>query len=397
MSTPSDVLVVGASAGGLTVTEALRRKGYEGRIRLIGQERHLPYDRPPLSKEILAGSWPTGRAFLRAPAELNALRAEFILGRRADGLDVEARTVDLDDGRTLSCDVLVVATGLIPRRFPYQPDLAGVHTLHTLDDVDDLRRGLALARHIAVIGAGVLGCEITATARGLGLPVTLIDPAPVTMARHLGDELGAHVAALHRRHGVHVRTGVGVAGLSGTAGHVSAVELADGELVAADLVVLAVGAIPATEWLHDSGLSLSDGVECDSHCRAAPGVYALGDVARWYHEGLGTSIRLENRTNVTQQAIAVAAAIMGASSPYTPVPYFWSDQYDVKIQIHGIIAPGSRIRPLDGRPGVGRFAALAEIDGTAVAAIGWNHPRGVMAARRHVIDALGARVMSHRA
>ncbi|MFI7643083.1 NAD(P)/FAD-dependent oxidoreductase [Nonomuraea sp. NPDC049400] len=397
MSTPTDVLVVGASAGGLAVTEALRGKGYDGRIRLVGQERHPPYDRPPLSKEILAGSWPAERAFLRTPAELDALRAEFVLGRRAEGLDIEARTVDLDDGRTLSYDVLVVATGLIPRRLPDQHHLTGVHTLHTLDDADDLHRQLAPARHVAVIGAGVLGCEIVATARCLGLPVTLIDPAPAPMARRLGDELGAHVAALHRRHGVHVRTGVGVAGLIGTAGHVSAVELADGERVTADLVVVAIGATPAVEWLRADGLSLSDGIECDSHCRAAPGVYAVGDVARWHHEGLGTSIRLENRTNVTQQAMAVAADIMGAGSPYTPVPYFWSDQYDVRIQIHGIIAPGSRIRPLDGRPGVGRFAALAEIDGTAVAAIGWNHPRGVMAARRQVIDALGARVVSRGA
>ncbi|MFD1929893.1 NAD(P)/FAD-dependent oxidoreductase [Nonomuraea mangrovi] len=320
---------------------------------------------------------------MRTPTDV-----QFVLGRRAERLDAEARTVDLDDGRTLSYDVLVVATGLTPRRLSFQRDMAGVHTLRTLDEAGDLRRGLRSARRVAVIGAGVLGCEIAATARGMGLPVTLIDPAPVVMAGRLGDELGARVAALHRRRGVRVRTGVGVASLIGTAGRVSAVERADGERVPADLVVLAIGSTPATGWLDGSGLSLSDGVECDSRCRAAPGIYAVGDVARWHHQALGRSIRLESRTNATQQAIAVAADITGTGSPYTPLPYFWSDQYDVKIQIHGTIAPGSRIRPIEGRPGAMRFAAVAELDGTPVAAIGWNHPRAVMAARRQVMDAL---------
>ncbi|MFI7144968.1 NAD(P)/FAD-dependent oxidoreductase [Nonomuraea sp. NPDC050022] len=418
----SGVLIVGASAGGLTVAEVLRAKGYAGQIRLVGQEPHLPYDRPPLSKEVLAGAWPAERVFLRDPARLDALGAEFILGRRAERLDTAARTVDLDDGRTLSYDTLVIATGLSPRRPPFlgdlagaptspaqdlagvhtlpTRDLAGVHTLRTLDDALALREQLRGARRVAVIGAGVLGCEIAATARTLEAEVTLVDPLPTVMVRQLGDELGSLVGALHESHGVRVCTGVGVSGLTGAAsgdgpaervgpaGRVGAVELTSGESVPADVVVIAVGSVPATGWLAGSGLSLTDGVECDSHCRAAPGVYAVGDVARWHHELLGTSIRLENRTNATQQAMAVAADIMGDGAPYSPIPYFWTDQYDVKLQIHGHIPPGARLRPLDGEPGSGRFAALAEVDGVPTAAIGWNHPRGVRLARGHVTDAL---------
>ncbi|MEV6159090.1 FAD-dependent oxidoreductase [Nonomuraea sp. NPDC052129] len=416
----SGVLIVGASAGGLTVAEVLRAKGYAGQIRLVGQEPHLPYDRPPLSKEVLAGSWPAERVFLRDPARLDALGAEFILGRRAERLDTAARTVDLDDGRTLSYDTLVIATGLSPRRPPFLGDLAdvhtsptqdlvGVHTLRTLDDALALRERLRGARRVAVIGAGVLGCEIAATARTLRAEVTLVDPLPTVMVRQLGDELGNLVGALHESHGVRVCTGVGVAGLTGAAAgddpgrdgpgadrlggggpaeRVGAVELTSGESVPADVVVIAVGSVPATGWLAGSGLSLTDGIECDSHCRAAPGVYAVGDVARWHHELLGTSIRLENRTNATQQAMAVAADIMGDGAPYTPIPYFWTDQYDVKLQMHGHIPPGARLRPLDGEPGSGRFAALAEADGVPTAAIGWNHPRGVRLARGHVTDAL---------
>ncbi|GLY71262.1 NAD(P)/FAD-dependent oxidoreductase [Amycolatopsis taiwanensis] len=359
-------------------------RGYSGRIRLIGEESYAPYDRPPLSKEILAGTWRPARAFLRDREQLDKLDTDFVLGRRAVRLDAGQQNVELDDGSAVSYSALVVATGLISRRLPFGHDLTGVHSLRTMDDALALHAGLQTARRVAVIGAGVLGCEIAATARTLGLQVTLIDAAPGVMVGQLGDELSAIMAKLHESHGVDVRIGVGVAAMAGVDGHVDGVDLIDGTRVAADLVVVATGSVPATEWLAGSGLSLGDGVECDSHCRAAPGIHAVGDVARWHHEVLGESIRLENRSNATQQANAVAADILGTGAAYTPIPYFWTDQYDVKLQIHGIIPPGAQLRTIDGELGTRRFTALAVLDGVPTAAIGWNHPRGVLAARRHL-------------
>ncbi|MEV4165181.1 NAD(P)/FAD-dependent oxidoreductase [Nonomuraea dietziae] len=379
------VLVIGASVGGLTVVEALRRKGYGGRIGLVGDEPHLPYDRPPLSKEILTGRWPIERVLLRNREQLDDLDAELYLGRRAEQLNLQARTVCLDDGRSLRYDTLVIATGLAPRPLPFQPDIAGIHTLRTVDDALALRRELSTVRRVVIIGAGVLGCEIAAAARSLGRQVTLIDPLPVPMARQIGGELGARIAAMHQRRGVHLRMGAGVCGFNSVNGRVGAVELAGGEVVPTDLVVIAAGSVPATGWLTGSGLTLSDGIECDAYCRAAPDVYAVGDVARWRHPVTGVSTRLENRTNATEQALTVAANILRADRPYTPTPYFWTDQYDTKIQVHGVIAPDSRIRLIEGDAAAGRFVALAESGDTVTAAIGWNHPRGVRTARRRLV------------
>ncbi|MFI6500587.1 NAD(P)/FAD-dependent oxidoreductase [Nonomuraea typhae] len=369
-----NVLVIGASVGGLTVVEALRAKGFDGMIRLVGEERHRPYDRPPLSKEVLTESWPMERTLLRGGDQPDC---DLVLGRRAVHLDLGVREVSLDDGRRLPYDRLVIATGLTPRRLPGQRLLAGVHTLRTIDEAIALRAALHAATRVAVVGAGVLGCEIAAAARTLGLPATLVDPAPVPMARQLGTTLGRLVGAMHAKQGVELRLGTGVASFLGTA-RVQGLELTGGGTIPADLVVVTAGSIPATGWLNGTGLGLNDGVECDAYGRAAPDVYAVGDVAR-YPQG-----RVESRTNATEQALNVAANIMGEERPFATIPYFWSDQYGVKIQVHGTIGTHDRIRWTDGDPEQPRWVALAEDGGVVGAAIGWNHPRGARLARRQI-------------
>ncbi|MFI9838819.1 NAD(P)/FAD-dependent oxidoreductase [Nonomuraea sp. NPDC051941] len=380
MSTPGHVLVAGASAAGLATVEALRRKGYEGRVTVLGAEPHLPYDRPPLSKQILSGSWEPERAQLRPPATLSALNAEFVLGDPATGLDVSSRTVRTASGRVLSADAVVVATGLRPRTLPDQAGLAGVHVLRTLDDALALRADLLSCTRLVVVGDGVLGAEIAATACGMGVNVTLAGPQPAPLACQLGRPAAGLLADLHTEHGVELRLGAAVSGLTERHGHVTGVRLETGDVLPADVVVVAFGAAPATDWLAGSGLDLDNGLVCDSRCRAAEGVYAVGDVARWHHETLGRSLRLENRTNATEQAIAVAGNLLGDDRPYTPIPYFWTDQFGAKIHVHGMPSPDAEVSIAEGSVAERRFVAVYRHDGRATAVLGWNMPKQ---ARQH--------------
>ncbi|MGV9385339.1 NAD(P)/FAD-dependent oxidoreductase [Nonomuraea sp. NPDC003707] len=380
MSTPGHVLVAGASAAGLATVEALRRKGYEGRVTVLGAEPHLPYDRPPLSKQILSGSWEPERAQLRPPATLSALNAEFVPGDPATGLDVSSRTVRTASGRVLSADAVVVATGLRPRTLPDQAGLAGVHVLRTLDDALALRADLLSCTRLVVVGDGVLGAEIAATACGMGVNVTLAGPQPAPLACQLGQPAAGLLADLHTEHGVELRLGAAVSGLTERHGHVTGVRLETGDVLPADVVVVAFGATPATDWLAGSGLDLDNGLVCDSRCRAAEGVYAVGDVARWHHETLGRSLRLENRTNATEQAIAVAGNLLGDDRPYTPIPYFWTDQFDAKIHVHGMPSPDAEVSIAEGSVAERRFVAVYRHDGRATAVLGWNMPKQ---ARQH--------------
>ena len=392
---PARVLVVGASASGLTTAEALRRKGYEGAITLLGDEPHVPYDRPPLSKQVLSGAWEPERAALRTQEMLSALDAEFVLGDPAVGLDPGSRTVRTESGRELRADAVVIATGVRARRLPGQEDLAGVHVLRTLDDSLALRKDLLSGSRLVVVGEGVLGSEIAATARTLGLDVTLTGPLAAPMALQVGPLVSQALAELHEEQGVRLRLGTGVVGLTGADGRVDGVRLATGEVLPADVVVVAIGAIPATGWLTDSGLGLDNGVLCDSRCRAAEGIYAVGDVARWYHEGLGRLIRMENRTNATEQAMAVAGAILGEDRPYAPVPYFWTDQFDAKLQVHGFLPADAEVEIVEGDLTARRFVARYVSDGTVTGVLGWNMPKQTRLRRQEVVDALGAPAPTH--
>ncbi|RLU83652.1 FAD-dependent oxidoreductase [Streptomyces griseocarneus] len=379
------IVVVGASAAGLTAAETLRRRGYDGTLTLIGDEPRPPYDRPPLSKQILTGTWEPGRASLRTPQHLEHLAVDLRLGRPATALDVPGRRVQLADGERIGFDGLIVATGVVPRRLPGS-GLTGVHVLRTLDDALALRTALLAGPRVVVVGAGFLGTEVAAAARTLGLEVTLAEPEPVPVRRPFGDRVGGLVAELHRAHGTRLRCGVPVRRLRGTDGRVTGVELGDGTTLPADVVVLAVGSRPATGWLAGSGLRLGDGVECDARCRAAPGIHAAGDVASWHNPRFGTRMRLEHRMNATEQAMAAAGNLLGDATPFAPVPYFWTDQYDTRIQAYGVFPPDAHPRVVHGDPSDGRFTAAYGHHGVVTGVLGWNAPRELRTLRALVVD-----------
>ena len=344
------IVVVGASAAGLAAAEALRREGYAGAVTLVGDEPHTPYDRPPLSKQLLASQWQPDRLALRSKAELSALHLDLRLSVTATGLDPDARRVHLSGGGHVSYDGLIVATGVRPRRLPGH----GAHVLRTLDDALALRSRLSPGRRLVVVGAGFLGAEAAAVARGLGCQVTLLEPAPVPLAHAVGEQVGRVLSQAHLEHGVDLRTGVTVAAVTD-----GGILLADGELVAADEVLVAIGSVPNTEWLDGSGLRLANGLVCDEYSAAAPDVYGAGDVARWHNPLFGVHMRIEHRTNAAEQAMAAARNLLHAETrkPFAPVPYFWSDQYDLKIQAYGHLPGHDAITIVDGNLSERRFLA----------------------------------------
>lgn len=380
------IVVVGAAAAGLTAVETLRAKGYEGGLTLVGDEVHPPYDRPPLSKELLSEGWEPPSAWLRKEDVLAAVDVDLRLGCRATGLDQAARTVSLSTGERLPYDAAIIATGLRPRRLPYGDGLRGVHVLRSLDDAVRLREALAAGPRVAVIGAGFLGAEIAATARGAGLDVTLIDTNAQPLERQVGAGIGELVAGMHRDHGVRLVLGADVVGMAQDGGGgVRGVLLADGTTVDSDLVVVAIGSVPAVDWLAGSGLPLGDGVLCDEYCRAAPGVWAAGDVANWPHPMMaGARVRLEQRTNAAQQAMAVVSNLLAGDAgekPYAPVPFGWTHQFGEKIQTIGWCPPGVRTEIISGSTADREFVAAYHRDGVLVGGLGWNSARGLRQCR----------------
>jgi NADPH-dependent 2,4-dienoyl-CoA reductase/sulfur reductase-like enzyme len=383
------VVVVGASLAGLRAVQALRRAGFSGRLVAIGEESERPYDRPPLSKDVLAGKWDAERTRLLRPED-EALGVEWRLGRRAEALDLAARQVRLAGGESVGFDGLVIATGTYARRLPNTPALAGIHVLRTLADCLALRAELDASPRVVVIGAGFIGLEVAATCRGRGLTVTVIESLAAPLERGLGARLGAFVGEIHRDQGVELRLGVKVAGLVGGT-RVEAVELADGTRIPADVVVVGIGAAPATGWLESSGLELADGVVCDAACRTtcAPFIVAAGDVARWPNPLFGASMRIEHWTNATEQADHAAATLLAGAAggePFAPVPFVWSDQYDRKIQVAGRLDGADETRIVDGSIEERRFVMLFGRDGRLCGVLGLNRPRLVMKARALIRD-----------
>ena len=401
MSSEQDrIVVVGASLAGLRAAETLRSDGFDGEVVVIGAEPHRPYDRPPLSKKLLAGEWEPDRIHLRQPETFDDLDVEWRFGTAATGLDPTGRRLHLDDGSVLDFDGCVVATGAFCRRLPEQGRFDHVHQLRTLDDAMALRVAIADGgRRVVVIGAGFIGLEAAATAAQLGNDVTVLEGGPAPLVRGLGEEMGSAIGRMHEDRGVTVRCDVSVDRL-----HEDGVLLAGGELVEADVVLVGIGVVPATQWLGDSGLQLRDGVVCDETLRAltvdgdpVAGVYAAGDVLRWPNPLFGEEMRVEHWTNAAEQGALAARNLLaeraeGVESadppaPYAPVPFFWSDQFDVRIQFLGRASPDDRVVVAAGSVEDGKFLALyGRGDGRLHGALGVNAPRWVMPMRRHLLD-----------
>jgi NADPH-dependent 2,4-dienoyl-CoA reductase/sulfur reductase-like enzyme len=382
------ITIVGMSLAGLRAAEALRREGFDGRIVAIGDEPHLPYDRPPLSKELLAGTWEPDQLVLRKQG-IDDLELDWRLDARATHLDVRAREVELHDGERVAFDGALLATGSTPRLLPNQPRLPGVFTLRTLDDALALREMLDARPKVVVIGAGFIGSEVAATARMRGLDVTVLEALPQPLVRGLGPELGSVLAGVHRDHGVDLRTNVMVETIEGD-GQVSGVRLADGAFVEADVVVVGVGVVPQTAWLEGSGLQLRDGIVCDETCLAAPGIVAAGDVTRWPNPLFeGSDMRLEHWTNATEQGVHAARRLLDGDGPgevFAPVPFVWSDQYDRKIQTVGVVSADADVYVAHGTLDERQFVALFGRDGRLTGALGFNRPRHVMQYRRMIAE-----------
>ena len=505
----STVVVVGSGLAGLRAAETLRTEGFRGRLVLVGAERHRPYDRPPLSKQYLAGAWGLDRLQLRSGEAFGALGLDLRLGIPAVACDPKLRTVDLADGETVGWDGLVVATGATPRTFVGIEGVPGVHVMRTVEDADRLAASLgrvvpgtgqagggnsgggvassdsrdggsrrmaggggggtgsgtapgeggerstggggphaggepgatgerrggagsgtgtaagaanverlaseagspATGHRVVVIGAGFIGSEVAATARGLGASVIVVEPLAAPLARALGEQVGAVCGALHQEHGVDIRTGTGaralvladgtrlpldamtpVAPTAGTAttatalqrAAVVAVELSEGTQVPADTVVVGVGVVPATGWLSGSGLELRDGVVTDGTLHAADRIVVAGDIARWPARDRGATVRLEHWTNASEQGVAAARSLLagrGEAPAFDPVPYVWSDQYDLKIQVIGVPSADDDLVVVDGDLASRRFVAVYGRHGAITGAVGFGRPRQLMTLR----------------
>lgn len=369
------VAVVGASLAGLSAGRALREQGFDGRVLLIGDEVHPPYDRPPLSKEFLSGGRTRDDLDLVREDDA-ALDFEWILGQRAVALEPRRRSLRLAGGREIIVDGVVLATGARARGLAGSAKLSGVHVLRSVDDAIALRSDLRAGRHLVVIGAGFIGAEVASTARGLGLDVTVVEALPVPLEEPLGPAMGRVCASLHADNGTRLLTGTGVARLDGD-DRVTTVQLLDGRRLPADVVVAGIGTQPNVEWLEGSGLDLRGGIATDARgATSIPGVVAVGDCGAPWSETAGRHVRAEHWTHALEQPAAAAAALLGTdTAPSHRIPYFWSDQYGVRIQFAGSRGPDDELRVVEGSVASRSFLAVYERNEVPVAVLGMNQPR----------------------
>lgn len=376
------IVIVGSSIAAVRTVSELRRQGWRDDIVLVGPEADAPYDRPPLSKQVLSGVWEPSRARLEDPEANGAQR----IPARAIGLDPATRTVDLEDGSTVVYDRLVIATGAEPRRL-HGPQMAGGHVLRSMGDCLALRTAMVGASSLVVIGGGFIGAEVASTARILGLDVTILEAFSVPMGRALGPAVGQRLVERHRANGVRVWTGAAVESLQEVDG-ISRIGLGDGRSLCADVAVVGIGVQPNTEWLKESGLPLDDGVVCDATCQVEGSeysIFAVGDVARWWDERRQRHVRIEHWTNAVDQAVTVAHNIVHSDAPrsHRALPYFWSDQLGGKLQLVGEAGELPVEMWTLGSSG-NRFAALYRNGATLAGAVTMSSPR-VLAALRPLV------------
>ncbi|GAB3857688.1 FAD/NAD(P)-binding oxidoreductase [Nocardioides maradonensis] len=383
MSAMDRVVVVGGSVAAVNAVDGLRHAGFEGEITLVSAEELLPYDRPPLSKEALREGHQHEALLLKEPGWYDDVDVAVSLGTPAVGLDTADRVVVLGDGRELSYDGLVIATGSQTRTLPLLDGVPNVFEVRTLADSLSLHAELRPGRHLVVIGAGFIGLEVAATARKMGLDVSVVEIAPVPLTRVLGTELGHWFRDLQVEHGVDLHCGHGIASIEVTP-RGTRLRLDDGTELSADLIVAGVGVAPATGWLEGSGIELADGVVCDEALRTSvPGVVAAGDIVRWPNRLFGESMRVEQWLNAVEQGTHAAKTLMGEIEPFAPVPYFWSDQFEAKVKFVGHVNGEDEVKVA--RTGDTSLVALFGRGERLRGALCINAPRQLAFAKRDIL------------
>jgi NADPH-dependent 2,4-dienoyl-CoA reductase/sulfur reductase-like enzyme len=367
------VVIVGASLAGLTCAQSLRAEGYTKKITLIGAEMHLPYNRPPLSKQVLSGKWQAAQTNIDSTEKFAELQLDFLIGEEAKVLDISAREVRTVN-QIFAFEDLIIATGASVRRLPSTENMSRVHVLRTIDDALGLRDALVGIRSAVVVGAGVLGSEVISALSDFGIKTTVIDRMAAPQLPLTGGHFASRVNDLFVEHGVVTKYGVEIVTVSENETGITFV-LSDGSSVTGEIAVVAIGCIPNVDWLANSGLDITNGVLCDSNGVAAPHIYAAGDVARWNNPITKKAMRLENQTSAIEQGLAVGKFIVTGESSPTTHPFFWSEIYGNKILMLGSLEAGIPLTIVHGSPSDNRFVAATISNGITTGIVGWNMPR----------------------
>ena len=383
---PDKIVIAGAGHAAGQLVASLKQHKHAGPIIAVGDEPYVPYQRPPLSKKFLSGDLPAERLNFKPESFYEDDNIELRLGTQVASIDRDGKVLLTSDGEGISYDKLVLATGSRVRKLPIEgADLAGIHYLRTVDDVDAIRNDSETAKRVVIVGAGYIGLEVAAVLRDMGLDVTVVEMADRVMSRVVSPEISDFYQIEHTNHGVKLRLSTGIVGFRGE-GQVTSVETADGEQIPADLVVIGVGIEPNIELAADAGLDVDNGIVVDDRCQASdPDVYAIGDCTMHPNAIYGRNLRLESVHNALEQAKTAAANLCGIDNQYSQVPWFWSDQYDLKLQIAGL-SDGYDEVVIRGNPADRAFACLYLKDGVLIAVDAVNSPREFMQSKALIAE-----------